>query len=114
VKSPNPYGSAAWSAPPKPSSEAVRDLMLERATGMRAITRKKLFSQPWWKFWAHDIPPALYFDSAETPPTFFGLERAPDASGIDRLRCHVGDLVADEHAVAAIEAALRTEAPPTT
>lgn len=90
--------------------DAVRDEMLERANGMAAGTRKRLLTRRLGKRGQHDIPPALYFDSAETPPTYFGL--AHDSPS-DQLRCRVRSLVSDRKAVTAIEEALGTEPPPT-
>jgi hypothetical protein len=88
-----------------PVAEAVRDLMLERASGMRPATRRKVLGQRWWGS-QRDIPPALYFDSAETPPTFFGLTE----SALHEVRCEVRGLVKDGRARAdAIAAILRTQ-----
>jgi hypothetical protein len=54
-------------------SEAIRDRMLERSAGLTAATRRTLLGQRWFRFWEQEIPPALYFDSAESTAVFLGL-----------------------------------------
>jgi hypothetical protein len=66
---------------------AVRDRLLERAGGMSSSTLRALLSQPWRIGWDSRIPPALYFDSAETAPTFLGLASEDDVA---KLRSQLG------------------------
>lgn len=72
------------------SSDAVRDLMLGRARGLAEATRRTLFAQRTVTRRTVLVPPALYFDSAETPPSFLGLA-SDDQLG--RLRSQVHRLI---------------------
>jgi hypothetical protein len=72
---PDPQLSAADAA------VVIRDRMLERSGGLTAATRAKLLWQRWFFLWETEVPPALYFDSAEAPAVFLG-----PASGIERNR----------------------------
>jgi hypothetical protein len=72
------------------SRERVRDLMLGRGRGLSALTRATLFEQRGIVRDRVRIPPALYFDSAETPPSFSGFACKGD---LDRLRSQVHRLI---------------------
>lgn len=72
--------------------------MLQRIDGMSHATRHVLLGQSWWRRWDAEIPPALYFDSAEPPAVFLGLP-GEDVAGV---RNHVRELVQN--------AAIRAEA----
>jgi hypothetical protein len=52
---------------------AMRDRMLERIGGMSHSTRRIALRERWFKWWEREVPPALYFDSAESPAIFLGL-----------------------------------------
>jgi len=52
-------------------ADDVRLQMMGRAAGLSQNTRRMLLGQKvWWSRKRQEIPPALYFDSAETPPTY--------------------------------------------
>ncbi len=55
------------------SAATVRDEMLERADGLSRATRRQLLGQPGRIRREYKVPPALFFDSAETAPTYVGL-----------------------------------------
>lgn len=59
----------------------VRAVMLERSAGMDQRTRRALLSQHTFRRrdWTYQVPPALFFDAAETAPTFRGLGADSDA-----------------------------------
>jgi hypothetical protein len=62
--------------PPVASSTGVRSLLLERTGGLEQGTRRTLLAQHTfllWRGWSLEVAPALYFDSAETAPTFRGI-----------------------------------------
>lgn len=61
------------SQPGSSITQEIRDEMLERADGLSRVTRRMLLGQPGLIRKDFKVPPALYFDSAETPPTFIGL-----------------------------------------
>jgi hypothetical protein len=69
---------------------AIRDRMLERIGGMTHATRRKLLGQRWFVKWEREVPPALYFDSAEPPAVFIGLRAQ---AGRGKLREAMDDLV---------------------
>ena len=69
-------------APEDDPREGIRDRMLERASGLARATRYMLLNQRKWFGREAKIPPALYFDSAETPPTFLGLASETDVEGV--------------------------------
>lgn len=78
VERPPPNGSESSSTESKGATDprTVRETMLERAGGLSPATLRALLGQG-WRFppgWVSYIPPALFFDSAETVPTFFGLD----------------------------------------
>jgi hypothetical protein len=87
--------NAATDEEPPNSSEPdrrdeVRDRMLARGHGLATQTRKELFAQAGILRESVRIPPAQYFDSAETPPSFFGVESDGD---LTRLRSQVHRLM---------------------
>ena len=53
----------------------IRAMMLERTAGLGQHTRRALLSQHTLvrRDWTYQLAPALFFDSAETAPTFWGL-----------------------------------------
>lgn len=69
--------------------KAIRDRLLERGGGMMASTRAKLLWQRWLFLWETEVPPALYFDSAETAAVYLGPSSEAER---DRLRSAVHDL----------------------
>jgi hypothetical protein len=75
-----------------PSPSAIRDEMLERADGLSRATRRKLLSQPGRLRREYKVPPALYFDSAETPPTFVGIDSAREGVSSTVVAIVNGDL----------------------
>jgi hypothetical protein len=62
-------------------AKAVRAVMLERSAGMDQRTRRALLSQHTIirRNWTYQVPPALFFDAAETAPTFRGLGADADS-----------------------------------
>ena len=88
------------------SAAAIRDRMLEQAGGFSRATRRMLLTQHGRLRGEFKVPPALYFDSAETTPSFPGL----GTSQIKGVCSEVHDLMphAQEH-VRALEEALRKE-----
>jgi hypothetical protein len=62
--------------------EAIRDRLLERSDGLTRSTRRILLTQRGVIRKEFKVPPALYFDSAETPPTFLGLRDAGARRGV--------------------------------
>jgi hypothetical protein len=71
---PVPTPSAPEPAPEDPAK--MRALMLERSAGMDQRTRRALLSQHTTlrgRDWSYQVPPALFFDAAETAPTFRGF-----------------------------------------
>ncbi len=88
------------------SAAAIRDHMLEQAGGFSRATRRMLLTQRGRLRGEFKVPPALYFDSAETTPSFLGL----GTSQIKGLCSEVHNLMphAQEH-VRTLEEALRKE-----
>lgn len=89
-------------------ASTIRDVMLERAGGLSRATRRMLLTQRGRRGREFKVPPALYFDSAETTPSFSGLH-------VGQLRSvcsQVHDLMrnADER-LEALDQALRSERP---
>lgn len=72
---------------------AIRDRMLERSGGLTAATRAKLLWQRWFWLWETEVPPSLYFDSAEAPAVFLGpasrIERERLMSAVDEFNAHL-------------------------
>lgn len=69
----------------------IRGLMLDRAAGMSQLTRQALLAQHTLvRPWHVEAAPALYFDSAETAPTFRGLAGPED---LELLTEQVNDLI---------------------
>ena len=88
---------------------AIRDRMLERAEGLSRSARHMLLSQPSLTGRELKVPPALYFDSAETPPTFVGLGCANHRNSV---WSQVHELMSDANTrVETVDAALRSERP---
>jgi hypothetical protein len=88
----NTGGSETHSGSEERRSQAIRDEMLERAEGLSRPTRRMLLGQFGLAWREHKVPPALYFDSAETPPTFVGL--GSDAE-LESVRSEVHDVTGD-------------------
>ncbi len=79
---PIPRTEADPAFPGEERAEAIRDRMLERSGGMMASTRAKLLWQRWFFLWETEVPPALYFDSAEPPAVYLGPPSAKDLEGL--------------------------------
>ncbi len=84
--------SETHSGPAGECAQAIRDEMLERAEGLSRPTRRMLLGQRGRVRREYKVPPALYFDSAETPPTFVGL--GSDAE-LESVRSEVHDAIGD-------------------
>jgi hypothetical protein len=102
----NRSGDGAGTLPNADSAATIRDRMLEQAGGLSRATRRMLLTQHGRLRGEFKVPPALYFDSAETPPSFLGL----GTSQIKSVCSEVHDLMthAQEH-VQALDDALRKE-----
>jgi hypothetical protein len=87
---PQPVIAAPEPLPRDPGG--VRAVMLERSAGMDQRTRRALLSQHTLRRrdWTYQVPPALFFDAAETAPTFRGL----GADSETRMRLAGGQEVA--------------------
>jgi hypothetical protein len=79
---PIPRTEADPDLPREERAEAIRDRMLERSGGMMASTRAKLLWQRWLFFWETEVPPALYFDSAEPPAVYLGPTSVEELEGL--------------------------------
>jgi hypothetical protein len=60
-------------APGVDSAVTIRDQMLERIGGMTHATRRVVLGERSLNFWELEVPPALFFDSADSPAAFRGL-----------------------------------------
>ena len=75
-------GLAASQPVANTSPTAIRDRLLERSDGLTRATRRMLLTQRGLLRREYKVPPALYFDSAETPPTFIGVRPPRDPQGV--------------------------------
>lgn len=98
-QTPGPDGSAPESgyrpAAAADPAAAIRDRMLERLGGMTHATRRAALGERSLKWWEIEVPPALYFDSGESPAVFRGLPRKQMRALRQGVRRLVEDL-ADE------------------